>query len=61
VTEPGRLTLELHNLQNQAAAFVHVQPTRSEKEADGRLRLSFHRYGGEYFLAAVSDGSWKST
>ena len=61
VTEPARLILEVRNLQGQAAAFEHVQPARSRKEADGQLRLIFHRYGGEYFLAIVSDGSWQST
>jgi hypothetical protein len=25
------------------------------------MRLIFHRRGSEYFLAAVSDGSWQST
>ncbi len=61
ITQPARLVLELRNIQSQAAAFEHVQPAGSRKEADGRLRLIFHRYGGEYFLAAVSDGSWQST
>jgi hypothetical protein len=61
VTEPAHLILELRNLRNQAAAFEHVQPAHSRKEADGRLRLIFHRYGSEYFLDVVSDGSWQST
>jgi hypothetical protein len=61
VTQPARLVLELRNLQNQAAAFEHVQPAHSQKDANGRMRLIFHRYGSEYFLAAVSDGSWQST
>jgi len=60
ITQPARLVLELRNVQNQAA-FEHVQPASSRKEADGRLKLTFHRYGSEYFLAAVSDGSWQST
>jgi len=61
VTEPAHLILELRNVGNQASAFEHAQPARSKKEADGRVRLVFHRYGDEYFLAAVSDGSWAST
>jgi hypothetical protein len=43
------------------AAFEHVQPAGSRKEADGRARAVFHRYGRAYFLAAISDGSWQST
>ncbi len=61
ITQPARLVLELRNLQNQAAAFEHVEPAQSQKEANGRMRLIFHRYGSEYFLSAVSDGSWQST
>jgi len=61
VTEPARLILEVRNVQNQSAAFEHVQPAGSRKEADGQLRLIFHRYGSAYFLAVVSDGSWRST
>jgi hypothetical protein len=60
VTEPSHLILEVRNLQNQNAAFEHAQPARS-KEADGRMRLVFHRYDNEYFLALLSDGSVKST
>jgi hypothetical protein len=61
ITQPARLVLELRNLQSQAAAFEHVESAHSQKEANGRMRLIFHRYGSEYFLAAVSDGSWQST
>ena len=61
VTEPAHLILALRNVGNQASAFEHAQPVRTKKEADGRVRLIFHRYGSEYFLAAVSDGSWAST
>jgi hypothetical protein len=28
---------------------------------DWRGRAVFHRYGGVYFLAVISDGSWQST
>ena len=61
MTEPAHLILEVRNVGNQASAFEHSQPARTKKEADGRVRLIFHRYGNEYFLAAVSDGSWAST
>src|ERR1700750_1810580 len=54
VTEPTHLILELRNLRDQKAAFEHVLPAGSKKEADGRMRLIFHRYGKEYFLAVVS-------
>jgi hypothetical protein len=61
ITQPARSVLELRNLQSQAAAFEHVEAAHSQKEANGRMRLIFHRYGSEYFLATVSDGSWQST
>jgi hypothetical protein len=61
VTQPGRFILAFRNVENQAAAFEHVQPARSRKEADGRARTLFHRYGRAYFLVAISDGSWQST
>jgi hypothetical protein len=61
VTQPGRFILALRNVEDQAAAFEHVQPARSRKEANGRARAVFHRYGRAYFLAAISDGSWQST
>ena len=61
VTQPGRFILGLRNLEDQASAIEHVHPAFSAKEADGRARTVFHRYGGVYFLAAISDGSWQST
>jgi len=66
VTQPGRFVLQLRNLHSQEAAFqnvrpAHSRPAHSRKEADERMRLTFHRYGSEYFLASVSDGSWQST
>jgi len=61
VTQPGRFVLQLRNLHSQEAAFQNVRPAHSRKEADERMRLTFHRYGSEYFLASVSDGSWQST
>jgi hypothetical protein len=38
-----------------------VTGVSSRKEADGEMRVVFHRYGSEYFLAAVSDGSYQWT
>jgi len=61
VTEPAHLILEVRNVGSQAAAFEHATPTRSGKKTDGRTKLTFHLYGSEYFLAAVSDGSSQST
>jgi len=61
VTQPTQFMLRLRNVENQASAFEHVQPAGSSKEVDGRARAVFHRYGGTYFLAAISDGSWQST
>ena len=61
VTEPAHLILEVRNVGSQAAAFEHATPARSGKKADGRTKLTFHRYGSEYFLAGVSDGSYQST
>jgi hypothetical protein len=62
VTQPAHLFLRVHNLGgNHTSAFEHVVPAQSRKEADGRVRLVFHRYDNEYFLAFVSDGSWQST
>lgn len=61
VTQPTQFMLGLRNVENQASAFEHVQPAGSSKEVDGRARAVFHRYGGAYFLAAISDGSWQST
>jgi hypothetical protein len=60
VTQPGRFLLVFRNVKDQASAFEHVQPASSAKEAEVRARVVFHRYGGAYFLAAISDGSWQS-
>jgi len=59
VRQPSQFILSLRNLEDQAAALEQVEP--AAKAADGRARAVFHRYGGEYFLAAISDGSWQST
>jgi hypothetical protein len=59
VRQPTQFILSLRNVENQASAMEQVEPASSK--ADGRARTVFHRYGGEYFLAAISDGSWQST
>jgi hypothetical protein len=59
VRQPTQFILALRNVENQASAMEQVEPAASE--ADGRARTVFHRYAGEYFLAAISDGSWQST
>jgi hypothetical protein len=61
VTQPARFVLELRKLDGQTAVFQTVHPAQSRNEADGRMRIIFHRYGSEYFLASVSEGSWQST
>ena len=61
VTQPTQFMLVLRNLENQASALEHVQPAGSRKEVDGQARVLFHRYGGSYFLAVVSDGSLEAT
>jgi hypothetical protein len=54
------MVLQLRNLKDQAASFEHALPA-SSKEADGRAKVVFHRYGSEYFLSLVSTGSREST
>ncbi len=61
VTQPGNFLLCVRNVENQASALELVEPSSSAKPADGRAKTVFHRYGGAYFLAAISDGSWQST
>jgi hypothetical protein len=61
VTEPAHMILEVRNVGSQASAFEHAKPVQSGKKTDGRTKLTFHLYGSEYFLAAVSDGSSQST
>lgn len=61
VTQPGQFTLAVRNVDNQASVFELVEPAGSANKADGRAKTVFHRYGGAYFLAAISDGSWRST
>ena len=59
VRQPTQFILSLRNVENQASAMEHVEPASSK--ADGRAKTVFHRYGGAYFLAGISNGSWQST
>ena len=60
-TQQAHFLLEVCNLKDHASAFQSVQPAQSRKEGNGHIRLVFHRYDDQYFLTAVSDGSWEST
>lgn len=60
-TQQSQFSLGVSNLKNHCSAFEAVQPAQSRKEGNGQVRLVFHRYDNQYFLAAVSDGSWEST
>ena len=60
-TQQSHFVFEVSNLKDHASAFETVQPAQSRKEGNGRVRLVFHRYDNQYFLIAVSDGSWEST
>ncbi len=59
VRQPTQFILSVRNVENQASALEQVEPAASK--ADGRAKTIFHRYGGAYFLAAISDGSWQSS
>jgi len=60
-TQQSRFVLEVYNQKDHASAFETVYPAQSREEGNGRVRLVFHRYDNQYFLTAVSDGSWEST
>jgi hypothetical protein len=60
VTQFSSFILTFRNLRDQSSSLVHVQPTGSKEEKDGRGRAIFHRYGGSYFLATISAGSSQS-
>ena len=60
-TQESLHLLRVANLKSNDSAFEPVYPAQARKEANGQVRLVFHRYGSQYFLAAVSDGSWEST
>ena len=61
VTQLGHLKLLFFNQENRSAASVSVLPASSHKYGDGHARVVFHRYGGQYFLAIISEGSLDST
>jgi hypothetical protein len=61
ITQPAHFFLAVRNLENLTSVFEPVYPAQSRKEGNGRVRLVFHRYDNEYFLAFVSDGSREST
>jgi hypothetical protein len=61
VTEPANGVIRVQNLVDRTSAFQHVQSAHSRNESDGRIKLVFHRYGAQYFLAVVSDRTWEST
>jgi hypothetical protein len=61
VTQPAHWILMVRNVNTQTSGFEHARVAHSSKEADGTIRMVFHRYGNEYFLVEVSDGSISST
>ena len=61
VTEPSNGVLRVQNQSNNHSVFQRVQSAHSRGESDGRVKLVFHRYGAQYFLAVVSNGSLDST
>jgi len=56
VTQFSSFILTFRNLRDQSSSLVHVQPSGSREEKDGRGKAIFHRYGGSYFLAMISAG-----
>lgn len=61
VTRQGHWKLIFYNQEKHTATFVGVLPASSSKNANGHARVVFHRYGDQYFLAMVSEGSLDST
>jgi hypothetical protein len=60
ISRQGHLKLIFCNQENHTATFVGVLPA-SSKDGNGQARVVFHRYGDQYFLAIVSEGSLDST
>lgn len=60
-TQQSQFVLEVSNLKDHISAFETVQPAQSRTEGNGKVRLVFHGYDKQYFLTAVSDGTWEST
>ena len=61
LTQPARWILMVRNINTQSSGFEHARVAHSSKQADGRARMVFHRYGNVYFLVEVRDGSIDST
>ena len=61
LTQQLLFMLKVANLKSNDSAFESVLPAQSHQESNGQVKLVFHRYGKQYFLAAVSSGSWEST
>jgi hypothetical protein len=57
----GHLKLIFWNQENRVAKLVSVLPAGSSKDNNSRARIVFNRYGDQYFLAIVSEGSLDST
>lgn len=60
-TQQSVFLLKVANVKSDDSAYESVYPAQARKEGNGQVRLVFHRYGSQYFLVAVSDGSWEST
>ena len=61
LTQPARWILMVRNINTQSSGFEHARVAHSSKQADGRARMVFHRYGNVSFLVGVTDGSIDST
>jgi hypothetical protein len=54
VTESG--VLEVRNVSNGATPIVITSSVPGRLAVPGEASLTFHRYGGDYFLAEIWDG-----
>ena len=61
ITEPSNQVLRILGQSDRASSIQHVQFAHSRQESDGQVKLVFHRYGAQYFLAVVSNGTSEST
>ena len=61
ITEPSNQVLRIQGQSERASSIQHVKFAHSRQESDGRVKLIFHRYGAQYFLAVVSNGTSEST
>jgi len=60
ITRQAHLKLIFCNREDHTATLVGLLPA-SSKDGNGHARVVFHRYGDQYFLAIVSEGSLDST